>query len=150
MKHFDNIKEQYDIFASDYHKKLLDPETSFWNTYIERPAMTELLKNKVEGKAVLDMGCGSGLFTKMLKDWKAEVVGEDLSDGLLAIARRENPDIEFYQANAEDMPFESNTFDIVTSSLVVHYFDKLLPVFEEVFRVLKTGGQFVFFNASPF
>ena len=150
MKHFENVKDQYDKFAVEYHKKLLDPTTSFWNTYIERPAMASLLKDVVVNKKVLDMGCGSGLFTRMLKDWGANVVGEDLSDGLLQIARTENPDINFTQANANNMPYTKGSFDIVTSSLVVHYFEDLKSVFLEVNRVLKPSGKFVFSMHHPF
>ncbi|MEI6267032.1 MAG: class I SAM-dependent methyltransferase [bacterium] len=150
MEHFDNVKSQYDKFALNYHKKLLDPAKSFWNTYIERPAMASLLKDVVVNKKVLDMGCGSGLFTRMLKDWGAKVVGEDLSDGLLVIARRENPDIEFTQANANNMPYTKGSFDIVTSSLVVHYFEDLNSVFSEVNRILRPSGKFIFSMHHPF
>jgi len=150
MTDYKKIKEQYDEYARQYHEKLLTPENSFWNNYIERPAMTSLLSTRVKGKKVLDLGCGSGLFTRMLKDWGAEVVGSDISEGLLKIAKQENPDIKFVVENAASTGFSNETFDIVTSSMMVHYFENLEILFNEVSRILKKEGEFVFSMQHPF
>lgn len=150
MTNFDEIKNQYDKYATNYHNKLLTPKDSFWNNYIERPAMASLLEKRVTGKRVLDLGCGSGLFTRMLKDWGADVIGSDLSDGLVKIAREENPDLEFVVENATNTSFDDSSFDFVTSSMMAHYFEDLGDLFMEVNRLLKTGGEFVFSMQHPF
>jgi ubiquinone/menaquinone biosynthesis C-methylase UbiE len=150
MTDFNEIKKEYDRVAEYYHKSITNPATSFWNTYIERPAMTKVLKNRVKGKKVLDIGCGTGIQTEMLKTWGAEVVGSDLSEGQVGIARREYPDIEFFVENAINTHFKDEEFDLVAASMMVNYFEDLRPLFTEVFRVLKTGGQFVFSGQHPF
>lgn len=150
MTNFDEIRDQYDKYALQYHNKLLTPENSFWNNYIERPAMAALLEKRVKGKRVLDLGCGSGLFTRMLKDWGANVIGSDISKSLVDIAKKENPDIEFVVENATHTGFSDASFDFVTSSMMVHYFEDLRELFVEVYRVLRTDGEFIFSMQHPF
>lgn len=150
MTDFNEIKSQYNKYALNYHKKLLTHEDSFWNNYIERPAMKSLLEGVVRDKLVLDLGCGSGLFTRMLKDWGAKVVGSDLSVGLVTIARDENPDINFVVENATTTGFDDSSFDFITSSMMAHYFKDLSDLFIEVNRILKPGGEFIFSMHHPF
>jgi ubiquinone/menaquinone biosynthesis C-methylase UbiE len=140
----------YDRFGAKYHAKRLNPSTSFWNRCIEIPAMTSILKKIVIGKKVLDMGCGSGLMTKKISKWKVNVTGLDISKTMIEIARKENPGINFIHADARSTPFEPSGFDIISSSLMIHYFKDLDGVFKEVSRILLSGGSFVFSFHHPF
>jgi ribosomal protein L11 methylase PrmA len=54
-------KAQYDEFGQAYHDKREDPSRSYFNTFVDVPAMTEVLQGVVGGKRVLDLGCGSGI-----------------------------------------------------------------------------------------
>jgi ubiquinone/menaquinone biosynthesis C-methylase UbiE len=140
----------YDRFGEKYHAKRLNPATSFWNRCIEIPAMNSILKKLVDGKKVLEIGCGSGLMTKKILQWKADVKGLDFSETMIEIARRENPQIEFFISDAKSTPFESSEFDVVASSLMIHYFKDLNIIFKEVSRILISGGSFVFSFHHPF
>jgi SAM-dependent methyltransferase len=142
-------KAQYDEFGQAYHDKREDPSRSYFNTFVDVPAMAEVLQGAVGGKRVLDLGCGSGIFTGMLRDWGAEVKGIDASDTLVEIARREQTGIEFVSGDAAELPYSDAEFDLVSSNLVVHYFDDLNPLFSNVARVLAPGGQFVFSFHHP-
>jgi ubiquinone/menaquinone biosynthesis C-methylase UbiE len=113
------------------------------------PAMTKLVKPIVKNKKVLDMGCGSGIFTKCIKTWGADVVGCDISKNMITIAKQENPQLKFIVCNAEKTPFKNSEFDVVASGLMLHYLKDLRPAFREVSRILKKDGTFVFSLTHP-
>lgn len=138
----------YNKFAEDY-TQYINNASNFWNKYIEEPAMQELLQEIVHNKKVLDLGCGSGISTKKLKEWGAEAIGIDISENMIEIAKRTLPDTTFVIADMEKLPFKDNSFDVVSCSMSLHYINDLGPTFEEVYRVLKTKGVFVFSTHHP-
>jgi len=102
------------------------------------------------GYHVLDLGCGTGTLTIMVRQAvsNAEVIGLDGDNDVLAIARakagQERAEIRFDFGLASELPYEDETFDRVLSSLVIHHLstsDKK-KAFSEVFRVLKHGSEF--------
>jgi ubiquinone/menaquinone biosynthesis C-methylase UbiE len=103
----------------------------------------------VDGK-VLDLGTGTGLLAielaKQLPD--VDVVGLDLSDVALEVARKnlqesERPlRVSFEKGDAEDMPFEEGTFDLVISSNTLHLIQNPVRMFNEIQRVLTSEGRF--------
>jgi ubiquinone/menaquinone biosynthesis C-methylase UbiE len=139
----------YDRWGFAYHAKRTNPRTSFWNDQLDYPAVSELLRGLLKGRKVLDLGCGSGIFTKKIQRSGGKVVGLDRSKVLLEIAREENPTIPFIQGSALKLPFPQGRFEIVSSNLLIHYFRNLSNVFKEVARVLKPGGRFVFSFHHP-
>ena len=142
-------KDAYDKFASRYHKMRGD-KSNFWNQYIEAPAMEKLLKPIVNNKIVLDLGCGSGISTAKFVDWGANVIGSDISEEMIKIAREYLPNVQFDVADAEKTPYDKDTFNIVASSLTLHYLENLDFVMKEVARILKPQGVFVFSMNHPF
>jgi SAM-dependent methyltransferase len=92
----------------------------------------------------LDVGTGTGTAAFIIAErWpEAEVVGVDLAAGMLAEARRKtSPElaarVRFEQADAERLPFADASFDLVTLS-------NMIPFFDELARVLAPGGAIVF------
>ena len=149
MNNIEFTKKEYNKYGAEYHKELLNSKSGFWHKYLEKPAMTSLLKPIVKNKIVLDLGCGSGIYTKKLNSFGAQVKGLDLSKSLIEIAKKENSKINFFVGDAKKTPFDNSQFDIVSSSLMVHYFKKLVPLFKEVSRILKKKGIFVFSITHP-
>jgi ubiquinone/menaquinone biosynthesis C-methylase UbiE len=96
------------------------------------------------GSHVLEIGSGPGHVAHALTEAGAIVTGVDFSAQMVTVARRQNPGITFQEANAEHLPFEARTFDAVVSNFVVHHLARPTVVFQEVCRVLKPGGHFVF------
>jgi ubiquinone/menaquinone biosynthesis C-methylase UbiE len=93
---------------------------------------------------VLEIGCGTGIFTKMIYDaTKASVIAIDISHDLLDQAKTKIPGVEFRIEDAMKMSFNENTFDCVFGSSIIHHLD-LEKASEEIFRVLKSGGRIVF------
>lgn len=141
--------DSYNKFAQDYTNYLND-SSNFWNAYLEAPALISILKPLVSNKKVLDLGCGSGISSKKLIDINAKVVGIDISEEMIKIAKKSIANANFYVGNIENLPFNNQEFDVVSSSLALHYIEDLYPVFCEVSRVLKKGGSFVFSIHHPF
>lgn len=107
--------------------------------------MTERLwaLRPAQATQVLDLGCGPGHWSQRLQ-WQypeAQVVGVDLSFGMLQQAVRQQPDIHWIQANAANLPLVDQSMDFVFSSLMLQWCPDPLKVFAEVRRVLRAGGK---------
>ena len=98
----------------------------------------------------LELGCGTGFFLLNLMQAGLTARGSvtDLSPGMVAAALRnaENLglDVEGRVADAEQIPYDDATFDVVVGHAVLHHIPDLDRAFREVLRVLKPGGRFVF------
>ena len=104
------------------------------------------------GKRVLDLGCGFGWHCKYAADQgAAAVVGTDLSEKMLAGAREKNaaPCIQYRRLAMEELDYPSASFDVVLSSLALHYVEELAPVVRAVWDCLVPGGSFVFSCEHP-
>jgi ubiquinone/menaquinone biosynthesis C-methylase UbiE len=106
---------------------------------------------------VLDLGCGTGTLTTMLKQSipQATIIGLDGDNDVLAIARSKanqaGVDIQWDQGLAYDLPYPSGSFDRVVSSLVIHHLvsvDKI-RTFREISRILHSGGEFHIVDFGP-
>lgn len=98
-----------------------------------------------DGARVLDVGCGTGVLTRMLaaRGAVASVVGVDTAPRLLAKARdaaADMPRIEFREGDARSLPFADAVFHIVTFDSVLSHVPGPERVIEEAFRVLRSGG----------
>ena len=93
---------------------------------------------------VLEIGCGTGLFTRKVREITgAHIIATDISEDLLQIARKEFPAGEFLLADAVDTPFCEGEFDVVFGSSILHHLD-FKKTQNEILRVLKSGGRMVF------
>jgi ubiquinone/menaquinone biosynthesis C-methylase UbiE len=104
--------------------------------------LTEFIK---PGSTLLELGCGTGYFTKEIAKTGAKIVAIDISPELLMIAKNNvrDADISFLEENAYNMTFESNRFDYVLGSSVLHHLD-IEKAISEIYRVLKEGGIIAF------
>ncbi|CAN5626502.1 hypothetical protein BH11BAC1_BH11BAC1_18050 [soil metagenome] len=97
-----------------------------------------------QGEKVLEIGCGTGLFTrKFYAATKADITAIDISEELLNEARTLLPEANFQSEDAMNMKFGDNTFDVVYGSSVLHHLE-FEPSLNEIYRVLKPGGRMVF------
>jgi SAM-dependent methyltransferase len=122
------------------------------NAYVERPATLSLMPD-LEGKRVLDAGCGPGVYARLLIERGANVVGVDASPKMIELARKRVGDrAEFRMWDLRDPPdfLEDGSFDIVLASLVVDYIEDWTQLFGEFARILRDGGVFVFSIHHPF
>ena len=109
------------------------------------------------GMRVLDLGCGTGTLTSMIKQSQreAEVIGIDPDPAVLVQARakaaRAGGEIVFDQGFASDLPYLNCSFDRVLASMMIHHLasDAKRRAFAEVLRVLRPGGQFHIVDFGP-
>jgi 2-polyprenyl-3-methyl-5-hydroxy-6-metoxy-1,4-benzoquinol methylase len=98
-----------------------------------------------EGWSVLELGCGTGYFTKELARTNAKITAIDISPALLKEAETAItvPNVKFTLENAYQMTFSDETFDAVVGSSVLHHLD-IEKAISEMFRVLKPSGIIAF------
>jgi len=104
----------------------------------------------VDGKRVLDVGCGEGRFCRMLAQRGAVVTGLDPTPELLDEARRQDPSGAYRQGIAESLPFEAGAFDLVISYITLVDIPDFRAAIAEMVRVLRPGGQLLIANINPF
>lgn len=108
---------------------------------------------RVEGRDVLELGCGAAQWTVALAREGARAVGFDLSDRQLlharALARASSADIPLVQGNAEHLPFSSEAFDVVFCDHGATSFAVPERTVAEVARVLRPAGLFAFCMSTP-
>lgn len=137
----------YDVFAERYAE---NSEDNIFNGAYERPALRALLP-EVRGLRVLDAGCAAGTHSAWLAERGADVDGIDVSEPMIALARtRVGERARFHTADLEQrLPFADGTFDLVMSSLALHYVRDLDAAIGEFARVLRPGGTLAFSTHSP-
>jgi ubiquinone/menaquinone biosynthesis C-methylase UbiE len=98
----------------------------------------------------LELGCGTGFFLLNLKQAGVIDAGHvtDISPGMVAVAQRNARglgfEVEGRVADAERLPYDDDTFDLVVGHAVLHHIPDVEQSLREVIRVLKPGGRFVF------
>ena len=129
-----DIIEKYNRTADEYALSVIGGEDK-----AELQKLKSLLKS---GDKVLDVACAAGRDTRILKDMGFNAVGSDLADNLLGIARKSNPDIEFFHADIRALPFPDASFQAVWASAVLHHVEKqeMSVALKEFWRVLAPRG----------
>jgi len=129
-----DIIESYNNAAEEYARSRIG---------IEDRGELERLRSLLKlGDRVLDVGCAAGRDTRILKDMGFRVVGTDLAERLLDIARQTNPNIEFVLADMRRPPFADESFQAVWASAVLHHVERneMPGVLKEFWRTLATDG----------
>jgi ubiquinone/menaquinone biosynthesis C-methylase UbiE len=127
-------RDEYDVFTPAAKERLI--------------AAFIRLSGLPRGARVADLGCGSGVFTELLREAGFSSVGLDISPKLIAVGRSKYPDLELIEGDAENLPFESESLDGVLLGGLVHHFPDPRRVAAEVRRVLKPGGRFMAFDPN--
>ncbi|MEX0337303.1 class I SAM-dependent methyltransferase [Vibrio tubiashii] len=144
------MSEMYTKHALKYSEVVKD---NIYNALLERPSTLTLLGD-VKGKAVVDMGCGSGIYAQwFLEQGVSSLSCVDLSAEMIDLVKSEYGDrlTAYVQDLSKGLPNEaSNSADIIVCPLVLHYIEDLNVVFKDVYRVLKPGGYIVFSTHHPF
>ncbi len=143
-----NVIDSYSDYAEQWAKRRRDGK-NIAHMYLEKPAMYGKIPN-LTGKKVLCVGCGTGEECDYLQSRGAqEVLGIDVSEGLIKYAQQSYPSIKFQVMDMEKMGFPDNSFDFIYSSLVLHYVNPWVTALTEIRRVLKDNGTFLFSTHHP-
>ena len=138
----------YDSKAKKRQEGILN-KTNRAHSFVEKPMMKSMMRN-LKGKKVLMLGCGTGDEARLLEEFNAkDIVGIDISKESIEIAKKTYPEYKFIIGDMHKLPFEDNCFDFVYSSLSIHYSENPEKVYNEVYRVLKKKGYFLFSVGHP-
>ena len=105
-----------------------------------------IAKPYVCGKRVLDVACGEGYGSRLLKEWgAAEVIGLDISEEAVGTATRlfGCEGVHFYKHTVEQLPFEDDSFDLVVSFETVEHLDHPEQFLKEIARVVRFNGEVI-------
>ncbi len=137
-----NMEDGY-IYAKNFFNELNSSSydrivkfTTFGKDFYWKKKMLE--KITTEG-TVLDLACGTGILSSLLKDSGHSVYGIDLTFDYLRILKSKNLKNFCVNGTAESLPFKNNYFDCIISSYLPKYCD-IKKLVNECFRVLKHGG----------
>jgi ubiquinone/menaquinone biosynthesis C-methylase UbiE len=120
------------------------------DTYADAEGLAWMLKALPLSRAdrALDVATGTGEFARALAPHVASVIGLDATDAMIERGRQfvrqaGMDNIEFQKGVVEAIPFEDETFDVVSSRYAFHHFADARPVISEMARVCKTGGHVI-------
>ena len=151
LQNYEKTKEEYKNQAGGYRMAKKMP----WRTHAEVPTAEILLAN-VSGKKVVDLASGDGFYSRIIKELGADtVVGVDLSEAMIAIAREEEEksslNISYVCSNVASWQ-TTEKFDVAFAGYLLNYarsYEQLEAMLRSVARMLKPDGIFVGFNANP-
>lgn len=143
-----NIYDHPEFFQS--YRTLRESEFNY-NDLLEQPALRGVLP-ELKNKKVLDVGCGMGDFAKYcVKEQAREVVGLDISRNMIEAAQQRNSHERIHYVNMalEDFQLRQHEFDVVVSSLALHYIKDYDVAIKKINGCLKKMGVFVFSIEHP-
>lgn len=138
-----------DVFFENFQQIRENPIN--FNDCMESPILLSMLP-QVQGKTVLDLGCGMGQHARQYAELgAASVLGIDLSEKMLSYARQHfsGPNITYQRMAMEELPQLKGRFDLITSSLTFDYVEDLNHLMASIYARLKDGGHLVFSMSHP-
>ena len=133
----ENFWDEVSVRYEDWYETLLGRAVDG----AERRAFLRLLEPRV-GERVLEVGCGTGHWTKWLREGLGmRVVGLDLSEGMLAVAKGRLPEVPLVRGDATSLPFKDGSFDVVVAVTVLEFVPEPKKVLDEMWRCVRPGGR---------
>lgn len=136
QKLFEETRDSYDQISGEFSAS----RARFWEEL-------EFLKDHTtHDDHVIDIGCGNGRFSPLIKERHAKYTGIDYSEKLIAEARRLHPNEEFLVSDGKTIPFPPHSFDVAYSFAVLHHIpsrERRAQFIKEIARVLHPDGILV-------
>lgn len=124
----------YNTIADEYAKNI--------EHYLSEKERDDFLSLVPPGGSILDLGCAAGRDSRYFSSKGFKVIGVDLSEKLLAIAKKKSPEIDFRKEDIRALDFPENSFDATYASAVLLHLKRreLVPVLKNLHAFLKSDG----------
>ena len=134
------VQSTYDILAEEYARRIYD---ELQHKPFDRDLLNRFAASIREGGLVCDLGCGPGQVARYLYDRGLRACGLDVSEGMLACARRLNPGIEFAQGDMRALPVPNDSWAAITAfyAIVNLHPSDVAKAICEMQRVLEPKGK---------
>ncbi|MGD9817252.1 MAG: class I SAM-dependent methyltransferase [Desulfomonilaceae bacterium] len=146
----DQIRTRWSLDAANYNRST----QSTWNSERAKSAWKSIFKDLLgtDDQLVLDVGTGAGFIAFLLADLGKNVIGIDLSEDMVQIANRNAKDygfnVDFKVGDAENLPFEDESFDAVVNRHVLWTLPNPERAIHEWRRVLRPGGILIIIDGN--
>jgi len=138
--------------VANWYDNLLEQEENTYQKTLILPNLLRLLEIK-KGETILDLACGQGFFARSFKKEGTKVIGVDISEELIALAKtHSSPSVDYRVSSADNLSFLKNrTIDKVVITLALQNIENVHGVLKESNRVLKDHGKlFIVLNHPSF
>ncbi len=135
-------------FSSEWNYHFDSNLLKTWGWTIDERVQQFLLETHTEldemnGRLILDAGCGNGQLSEALSKLGATVVAMDYSTSVFAAEKsRRSPNVHFLRGDLQAPPFDVNSFDMIISNGVLHHTPNTYQTFTKVAELVKPGGHF--------
>ncbi|MED1202233.1 class I SAM-dependent methyltransferase [Heyndrickxia acidicola] len=122
-----------------------------YNDFVEQPAIKSTISN-LKDKSVLDLGCGTGHFSRYcIENGASRVIGIDISKNMIEQAQINNhhENIVYMCMPIEDLKVLNQKFDLIISSLAIHYIEDYTQLVKKISGLLNNNGEFIFSTEHP-
>jgi len=138
------INPSFNKIIAENYEKYLGP---VFNDVYAKDLAARLASHKIN--SILETACGTGQVTRLLRKMFPEtrIVSTDLNPGMFEMAKKAvsiDDNIEWNTANAEELPYDSSTFDAVICQFGLMFVPDKQKAVNEAYRVLKSCGRFIF------
>lgn len=144
-ENFSNLDRRHFEVPADYYDRGI--KNNFWQRIWHKRRFAQVVKvlDGIAPEKILDIGCHEGTISEVLaqKFPQAQVFGIDISAGAIEYAKKARPQIQFQVAQAEELPFEDNSFGLVACFDLLEHLPNPQKALLETRRVLKNGGELV-------
>lgn len=148
MSGLENVQRTFDWEWQAHHAGTFESETLFgrtpdqdWDMFLDGTGATP---QRLRGAVVLDAGCGSGAFTRLIADRSAAeaVIGVDMIDAVdqAYASTRDRPNVHIVQGNVFALPFRAPAFDLIWCNGVIHHTPDAAGAHASLCRHVKPGG----------
>jgi len=129
--------------ARNYEQWYLTPAGRMYDQ-LEKAAVRKFLPKGQSSNRLLDVGCGSGHWSRFFASCGYEVAGIDISPEMIQVANLYKADqCRFQVADAGELPFQDHSFDVVTAITTLEFVSKPSAVVSEMFRCVRRGGKLI-------
>lgn len=139
-KQYDSFADKFRLSQEEFYSKKIDES---------RKELYELLGDSLNGKRLLDVGCGFGKDIPYYIRNGATVFGVDISREMIKIAKQKIVGADLSVQNYSKTDYKSEYFDTIVSRYALQYSRNLKKTFQEIYRILRPGGVFIFLVSHP-